>query len=49
MNMNSLILNPSFVPTYYLCKNTSKFAKTVVSEMEHAELLEVTSGTEQLK
>tara|TARA_B100001109_G_C18864295_1_gene476015 strand:- start:4622 stop:6430 length:1809 start_codon:yes stop_codon:yes gene_type:complete len=31
MNMNSLILDPSFVPTYYLCKNTSKFTKAVIS------------------
>lgn len=31
LNMNSLVLDPSYVPTYYLCKKTSEFTKAVVS------------------
>ncbi len=30
-NMNSLVLDPSFVPTYFLCKNTSNHTKAVIS------------------
>ena len=30
-NMNSLVLDPSYVPTFYLCKKTSEFTKAVVS------------------
>ena len=30
-NMNSLILDPSYIPTYYLSKETSKYTKAVVS------------------
>lgn len=30
-NMHSLVLDPSFVPTYFLCKNTSNYTKAVVS------------------
>ena len=30
-NMNSLVLDPSFVPTYFLCKNTANYTKAVIS------------------
>ncbi len=30
-NMNSLVLDPSFVPTYFLCKNTAIHTKAVIS------------------
>ena len=30
-NMNSLVLDPSFVPTFLLCKNTAKYTKAVIS------------------
>ena len=30
-NMHSLVLDPSFVPTYFLCKNTAKYTKAVIS------------------
>ena len=30
-NMNSLVLDPSYVPTFYLCLKTSEFTKAVVS------------------
>ena len=30
-NMNSLVLDPSFVPTFFLCKNTAEYTKAVIS------------------
>ena len=30
-NMNNVVLDSSFVPTYYLCKNTAKHTKAVIS------------------
>ena len=30
-NMHSLVLDPSFVPTYFLCKNTANYTKAVIS------------------
>ena len=29
--MNNVVLDSSFVPTYYLCKNTAKHTKAVIS------------------
>ena len=30
-NMNSLVLDPSFVPTFFFCKNTAEYTKAVIS------------------
>ena len=48
-NMNSLILDPSYIPTYYLSKETSKYTKAVVSGDGADEILVDMNGTELIR